>query len=603
MTTTFTNHHEVHAVQHSEQADSTHATTVGGGSAVASPAGDLDRQLEKTHAERRAERAQRAAEPSNTEPLPAEETAVLAAAAPATRGRHTDGIASSAAADFELPATAFADILDPDGSLRDKLRTPRRTRAEKVFLTCAALGALPSVVRETPIRPDDVMPVVVSGWLEVLLPEEEHSRVKVQPFVKGWQEWIAARQAGRNIRADKVSDTLETIHQEILGQAPQPPEWLTHPPKTLPHPPKTLPHPPKTLPQPAADPAAEQPSTTQPAPTSPAPAAPEAEEGAAGAAPSTAGRSPDDPGYIVAAAGSNVFGNLTDVDLGPRSTVSAPPAPPSPLAPAPQRPPRVPRADARGEVLPGMARRVKPPKSARLYYVVALMSMAVSLDTSWRFFEDKLGITDFRERLVMFAVVEVAQVVCGVGMADSIRKPPHQPGPSRYVAWGLAGLSAYIAIDLAGLVGGISRVALGPVLGLVMLHLALGMELRSHTTRTGTWARIGRELRERLLSRLGLADDERDALQRTQERNAREVAKLSISKHAPLRRFRRHRAMARSNLAHDPAMMKVMMAERAVLQNADQLDGDNLKQDSPWIAHAQQRIDRSNHTRQSKSPA
>lgn len=83
---------------------------------------------------------------------------------------------------------------------------------------------------------------------------------------------------------------------------------------------------------------------------------------------------------------------------------------------------------------------------------------------------------------------------------------------------------------LSGPVEGIARVALGPILSLVMLHLALGIEIRNRTAvRTGTWARVGVEIRERVLSRLGLGNDERTALTRTRERAARRVARLAVT--------------------------------------------------------------------------
>ena len=77
----------------------------------------------------------------------------------------------------------------------------------------------------------------------------------------------------------------------------------------------------------------------------------------------------------------------------------------------------------------------------------------------------------------------------------------------------VTGASGYLGTQLlaellrAGPVEGVARVALGPTLSLVMLHLALGIELRNHTTaRTSTWGRVTAELRERALSRLGVAD-------------------------------------------------------------------------------------------------
>jgi hypothetical protein len=147
-------------------------------------------------------------------------------------------------------------------------------------------------------------------------------------------------------------------------------------------------------------------------------------------------------------------------------------------------------------------------------------------------------------------------------------------------AWLLCALAGYMAWQLSGVAEGIARVALGPVLGLVMLHLALGIEIRTHHTRSTTWARIGRELRERVLSRLGLSNDERDALARTRDRAARRVARLSLARMVPLRTVRVARALRASNVAHDPIMRARMMAELAAIRHAAKLA--TLPQPCPW---------------------
>jgi hypothetical protein len=195
------------------------------------------------------------------------------------------------------------------------------------------------------------------------------------------------------------------------------------------------------------------------------------------------------------------------------------------------------------------------------YYLASAGGLAVSLNTSWRFFGDRLGVTG-AERVIMFSVVELALVACALGMRANVRRidpatgRSDAPGAPRTVAWVLCGLSAYAALLLSGPVDGIARVALGPLLSLVMLHLALGIEIRNRTMRrTGTWARIAGEIRERVMSRLGLADDDRDALTRTRERAARRVARLD-------------------------RIQRRMLAELAVLRHAGELA--TLPLPSPW---------------------
>lgn len=219
------------------------------------------------------------------------------------------------------------------------------------------------------------------------------------------------------------------------------------------------------------------------------------------------------------------------------------------------------------------------------YYLASVGGLAVSLNTSWRFFGERLAITGV-ERTIMFAVVELALIACALGMRANVRRvdpDTGRPGPAgtpRLVAWVLCGLSAYAALLLSGPVDGIARVALGPVLSLVMLHLALGIEIRHTTTHTTTWARVVGELRERALSRLGLADDARDALTRTRERAARRAARLVLSPRAPARAARLARALRTSGVAHDPSLRERMLAELAVLRHATALADVPLP--SPW---------------------
>ncbi|MTD53395.1 hypothetical protein [Amycolatopsis pithecellobii] len=226
-------------------------------------------------------------------------------------------------------------------------------------------------------------------------------------------------------------------------------------------------------------------------------------------------------------------------------------------------------------------KRRSTPEGSRGFYLVALMSLLVSVDTSWRFFGIKLGITSIYERAAMFAVVEVALIACGFAMRAGIRSASGKPGPARLILWALCFASGYMAFDLAGPVSGLARVTLGPVLGVVMLHLALGIELRHRRTRVTTWSRVSRELKERFLSRLGLGDDERDALARTRDRAARRAAHLArASWMTPFRKVRLARALRSANAAHDDRMRARLMAELAAVQHADELRRLDLA--SPW---------------------
>lgn len=113
-----------------------------------------------------------------------------------------------------------------------------------------------------------------------------------------------------------------------------------------------------------------------------------------------------------------------------------------------------------------------------------------------------------------------------------------------------------------------------------MLHLALGIEIRHAGARAGTWTRVLGELRERALSRLGLANDQRDAVTRTRERATTRAARLAMTPRTPRRAARLARALRVAGVAHDPAMRDRLLAELAVLRHAGELA--SLPQASPW---------------------
>ncbi|MFD5829779.1 hypothetical protein [Lentzea sp. NPDC060358] len=276
-----------------------------------------------------------------------------------------------------------------------------------------------------------------------------------------------------------------------------------------------------------------------------------------------------------------LLAKLDEVDRGVAAKAApvAVEAPTVVLKPVGAPPVDVPAREAVPDEAPAPADAPKPHGAAG-FYAVALLSIGVSVDTSWRFFEQRLGISDTWERVALFSVMEAALVACGWAMRGGVRQNG-RPGPARLVAWALTAFAAFAALSLSGPVAGTARVLLGPVLGLVMLHLALGIEIRAARRRTTTWARVGRELRERLLSLLGLGDDHRDALARTRDRAALRAAKLAIaSRWTPWRKARLRKALHASHVAHDPAQRDRMLRELGVLQHADKLA--ETTQPAPW---------------------
>jgi hypothetical protein len=218
-------------------------------------------------------------------------------------------------------------------------------------------------------------------------------------------------------------------------------------------------------------------------------------------------------------------------------------------------------------------------------YAVAVVSLAVSLNTSWRFFDLVLHIpSSYGERYVMFAVAELALVVCGAGMAVNVHRDG-RPGSFQVIVWSMCAAMAYMAWAESSAEEAVGRILLGPVLGTVMLHLGLGLELRARHQHTGTLARISRELRERCLSRMGLADDGRDAAQRTRDRKAYAAAALSRPRRWPWsRQARLERALLAAGVADDDVMRERMLARLAVIRHADELS--TLDQPSPWRRRA-----------------
>jgi hypothetical protein len=76
--------------------------------------------------------------------------------------------------------------------------------------------------------------------------------------------------------------------------------------------------------------------------------------------------------------------------------------------------------------------RRMPPGTPWFYYLASAGGLTVSLNTSWRFFGQRLGITG-AEQVVMFSVVELALVACAVGMRVNVRRVdpagPARPAP------------------------------------------------------------------------------------------------------------------------------------------------------------------------------
>ncbi|MFE6194156.1 hypothetical protein [Streptomyces sp. NPDC057838] len=171
-------------------------------------------------------------------------------------------------------------------------------------------------------------------------------------------------------------------------------------------------------------------------------------------------------------------------------------------------------------VVAGRRAARRTPAAVLIAALAALACTAYSADTSWRFAEHSLGMVSTTERAAMFAAAELALFACAL-MARQNLRTQGAPGVPGALVWFITGVQVIPAYAESGIVGGTVRAVVGPVLAALLWHLAMGIELRHARPGTGSAslpALLARELRERLLSRLGLATRDRSAEQITRDR-------------------------------------------------------------------------------------
>lgn len=232
----------------------------------------------------------------------------------------------------------------------------------------------------------------------------------------------------------------------------------------------------------------------------------------------------------------------------------------------------------------------RPPAAVLIASVAAAACTAYSADTSWRFAEHYLGMSDPNERLALFAAAEFALFACGLlarankkatAAADGTAGTPGVPGA---LVWVITGVQIIPAYAESGVVGGTVRAVIGPVLAGLLWHLAMGLELRiirPGALSAGLPAQIARALRERLLSRLGLAVRDRSAEQISRDRAMARAVRLGSRRH--LRAWGSRRlaaAVARAHVATDPVQRQRLMLELAARRGATELNTIELP--SAW---------------------
>ncbi|MFD6998816.1 hypothetical protein ACFWA5_21660 [Streptomyces mirabilis] len=239
-------------------------------------------------------------------------------------------------------------------------------------------------------------------------------------------------------------------------------------------------------------------------------------------------------------------------------------------------------------VLVTLLRTSRTPAAVLVASLAAMACTAYSGDTSWRFAEHRLGMTSAAERGAMFAAAELALFSCALMARQNLRGPQGAPGTPGILVWFITGVQVIPAYSESGFVGGTVRAVVGPVMAAMLWHLAMGIELRHAKPGAGSQslpAVIARELRERLLSRLGLATRDRTAEQITRDRATARAVQLAAR--PKLRRWGSSRlaaAVARSGVGTDPEQLDVMMRMLAARRGAGTLASVELR--SPFEPEA-----------------
>ncbi len=225
--------------------------------------------------------------------------------------------------------------------------------------------------------------------------------------------------------------------------------------------------------------------------------------------------------------------------------------------------------------------------------VAALGCTAYSADTSWRFAADYLDMAGTAERAGMFAAAELALFATAL-MARQNLAVQGAPGLPGTLVWVITTVQVIPAYAESGPIGGTVRAFVGPVMAAMLWHLAMGIELRLRTPGAashGLIAVLGREARERLLSRLGIAARDRDAVQITRDRATARAVTLAarLAERTPEqqrnRRGRRltrrlSKAVGRASVGTDPLQRAQLLDQLAARRHALALATVPLP--SPW---------------------
>ncbi|HEX5566083.1 MAG TPA: hypothetical protein VFY14_03955 [Streptomyces sp.] len=230
-----------------------------------------------------------------------------------------------------------------------------------------------------------------------------------------------------------------------------------------------------------------------------------------------------------------------------------------------------------------------PPPYVLFAGLAAALCTAYSADTSWRFAEHRLGMDDPVERAAMFAAAEVALLACTVMARANVKAGTTTdrlgtPGLPGTLVWVITGVQIVPCYAESGVIGGTVRAVIGPVLAGLMWHQVMGLEVkiaRPRALSSGLLHQIGRELRERTLAHLGLAQRGRDAVQISRDlATARAVRLASRSRLGPWGRSRLAAAVARAAVGVDADQRHQLLLLLAARRGAVALRTIDVP--SPW---------------------
>ncbi|MFI6689940.1 hypothetical protein [Streptomyces sp. NPDC050485] len=232
--------------------------------------------------------------------------------------------------------------------------------------------------------------------------------------------------------------------------------------------------------------------------------------------------------------------------------------------------------------------------AVRVAALAAAVCTAYSADTSWRFAADYLNMVGTTERTAMFAAAELALFATALLARQNLNGPKQTPGLPGAMTWVITTVQVIPAYAESGPVGGTVRAFVGPIMAALLWHQAMGIELRlrkPEATSHSTLARAGRELRERLLSLVGVPERDRDAAQITRDRATRKAvdkaAYLAESTPKWHNGWRRHytarrlsKAIARASVGTDHHQRQDLLQQLAARRHAAALATIELP--SPW---------------------